>query len=99
MPDPWLIQYLSKLIAQVDRANIGLQVSDTIADRLREGTNKYCLVKWQTVYPPPPPPEERERGDLYLRGMCRTCAHNEASSLSEGGMGRQGLCVLGRHWT
>ena len=56
MPDPWLIQYmyLSELIAQVDRANIGLQVSDTIADRLRQGTNKYCLVKWQTVTPPPP---------------------------------------------
>ena len=50
---PWLTQYLSELIAQVHRANIGLQVSDTIADRLREGTNKYCLVKWQTVTPPP----------------------------------------------
>ena len=36
-----LTKYLSELIAQVHRANIGLQVSDTIADRLREGTNKY----------------------------------------------------------
>ena len=34
---------------QVHRANIGLQISDAIADRLREGTNKHCLTKWQIV--------------------------------------------------
>ena len=33
------LSYLSELIAQVHRANIGPQVSDAIADRLREGTN------------------------------------------------------------
>ena len=43
------LPYLSQLVAQVHRANIGLQVSDAIADRLREGTNKHCLVKWQIV--------------------------------------------------
>ena len=43
------LPYLSQLIAQVYRANIGLQVSDAIVDRLREGTNKHCLVKWQIV--------------------------------------------------
>ena len=43
------LQYLSELIAQVYRPNIGPQVSDAIADRLREGTNKHCLVKWRIV--------------------------------------------------
>ena len=52
-PHLWLAQgsiisYL-ELIIQVHRVNISPQVSNVIADRLREGTNKYCLVKWRIV--------------------------------------------------
>ena len=43
---PRRLPYLSELIAQVHRANIGPQVSVAIADRLREGTNKHCHAKW-----------------------------------------------------
>ena len=56
---------LSHLIAQVYRANIGLQVSDAIVDRLREGTSKHCLVKWQIV--------KEEGGGGGLICFCEEC--------------------------
>ena len=43
------LPHLSQLIAQVYRANIDLQVSDAIVDRLKEGANKHCHVRWQIV--------------------------------------------------
>ena len=43
------LPHLSEFIAQVHGANICPQVSDAIADRLNEGTNKHCLVNWQIV--------------------------------------------------
>ena len=48
---PEVYPIILELIAQVSKANIGPQVNDTIADGLREGTNKYCPVKWRIVIP------------------------------------------------
>ena len=55
------------LVFRTHRENIGPQVTDAIADRLRERTNKHSLVKWRIVTPF----EERGSIDLYLRGVCR----------------------------
>ena len=57
-PDlPRALPYLTELIAQVHKATIGPQVSDTIGSE-RE-TNKHCLVSGKLLLPPPNPCEER----------------------------------------